>query len=75
MNTISRSITEIQTKIASLSEGRNVRLVAVSKTKPESDIKLAYDCGMRHFGENYVSMRFQCSNYLRRLLCLIKIGQ
>jgi pyridoxal phosphate enzyme (YggS family) len=32
----------------------NVTLVAVSKTKPVSDIETAYDCGQRHFGENKV---------------------
>jgi len=26
----------------------------VSKTKPNEDIKAAYDAGQRHFGENYV---------------------
>ena len=31
----------------------NVTLVAVSKTKPESDIQEAYDAGQRVFGENY----------------------
>lgn len=31
-----------------------VRLVAVSKLKPSSDIKALYDIGVRHFGENYV---------------------
>lgn len=31
-----------------------VQLLAVSKTKPASDIALAYQCGQRHFGENYV---------------------
>ncbi|KAJ2690049.1 hypothetical protein IWW39_001015 [Coemansia spiralis] len=30
------------------------RLVAVSKYKPASDILAAYNCGQRHFGENYV---------------------
>jgi PLP dependent protein len=30
------------------------RLVAVSKTKPSSDINALYDIGHRHFGENYV---------------------
>jgi len=30
------------------------RLVAVSKTKPVSDILEAYSCGQRHFGENYI---------------------
>jgi len=33
---------------------QNVRLVAVSKTKPVELIKEAYDCGLRDFGENYV---------------------
>ncbi|XP_072026908.1 pyridoxal phosphate homeostasis protein-like [Amphiura filiformis] len=30
------------------------RVVAVSKTKPVGMIKEAYECGQRHFGENYV---------------------
>jgi PLP dependent protein len=33
---------------------KNVTLVAVSKTKPASDIQALYDLGQRHFGENYV---------------------
>ena len=33
---------------------KNVTLVAVSKTKPVSDIKELYDLGHRDFGENYV---------------------
>ena len=32
----------------------NVCLVAVSKTKPVSDLQEAYDAGQRHFGENKV---------------------
>ena len=32
----------------------NVVLVAVSKTKPNEDILIAYDSGQRHFGENKV---------------------
>ncbi|KAK6456743.1 uncharacterized protein RJT20DRAFT_126795 [Scheffersomyces xylosifermentans] len=32
----------------------NVRLVAVSKFKPSSDIMALYNAGVRHFGENYV---------------------
>jgi pyridoxal phosphate enzyme (YggS family) len=31
-----------------------VQLLAVSKTKPASDIISAYQAGQRHFGENYV---------------------
>lgn len=33
---------------------KDVRLLAVSKTKTVEEIKAAYDCGIRHFGENYV---------------------
>ena len=32
----------------------NVTLIAVSKTKPQSDILEAYEAGHRHFGENKV---------------------
>jgi pyridoxal phosphate enzyme (YggS family) len=34
--------------------GKNVHLVAVSKTKPNEDIQALYDLGQRNFGENYV---------------------
>jgi len=34
--------------------GENISLVAVSKTKPTSDIQLAYESGHRDFGENKV---------------------
>jgi len=33
---------------------KQVRLVAVSKTKPVEALKEAYEAGHRHFGENYV---------------------
>src|ERR1700733_12486550 len=33
---------------------KNARLVAVSKTKPVSDIQELYNLGQRDFGENYV---------------------
>lgn len=33
---------------------KNITLVAVSKTKPVSDIQELYDLGQRDFGENYV---------------------
>lgn len=35
-------------------EGKNARLVAVSKTYPADIVKEAYDCGQRLFGENKV---------------------
>jgi uncharacterized pyridoxal phosphate-containing UPF0001 family protein len=31
-----------------------VRVVAVSKTKPVTVVQEVYDAGHRHFGENYV---------------------
>lgn len=47
------SIAENLDKIKnSIPEG--VKLVAVSKTKPVEDLKEAYDCGIRDFGENKV---------------------
>ncbi|MBX3255926.1 MAG: YggS family pyridoxal phosphate-dependent enzyme [Chitinophagaceae bacterium] len=33
---------------------KDVTLVAVSKTKPDEDIRALYDLGQRDFGENYV---------------------
>lgn len=44
----------ILNQVNSASQGRPVRLVAVSKLKPASDIQTLYDHGVRHFGENYV---------------------
>jgi len=35
-------------------DAKGVTLVAVSKTKPEADIRELYDLGQRDFGENYV---------------------
>ena len=49
MNNICQNIQKIKENIP-----EDVTLVAVSKTKPVSDIQTAYDCGQRHFGENKV---------------------
>ena len=38
---------------------QHVTLVAVSKTKPVSDIQEAYDLGVRDFGENRVQELLQ----------------
>lgn len=45
---------EAYKKLTAEFEKQNVTLVAVSKTKPVSDIKELYDLGHRDFGENYV---------------------
>jgi len=41
-------------KIKQALDNKQVRLVAVSKTKPVEDIRALYDSGQRDFGENYV---------------------
>lgn len=46
----------IQNAVSKRSQGRkDVRLVAVTKVKPVEDILAAYQCGQRHFGENYMN--------------------
>ena len=35
-------------------ESADIRLLAVSKRKPTEDLREAYRCGQRHFGENYL---------------------
>jgi len=32
----------------------DIRVLAVSKTRPASDIRAAYECGLRDFGESYL---------------------
>src|SRR5256885_1112245 len=44
----------LQTLAAKYNRTAIPRLVAVSKTKPNSLILQAYQAGQRHFGENYV---------------------
>jgi uncharacterized pyridoxal phosphate-containing UPF0001 family protein len=46
-----------------------VRLVAVSKTKPVEALQEAYNAGQRDFGENYVQVSFST---LVSLLCASK---
>lgn len=49
-------MTDIAKNLNSVLEslGSDVTLVAVSKTKPSSDIQLAYEAGHRDFGENKI---------------------
>lgn len=48
----------------------SVTLVAVSKTKPASDVRAAYAAGQRIFGENYVQELVKKAEELRDLLDL-----
>lgn len=45
---------KILNQVKNAAKDREVRLVAVSKLKPASDILALYEHGVRHFGENYV---------------------
>ena len=59
MTDIFKQITKVQQKIAHAAQqaqrnSEQIQLLAVSKTKPVSLIKQAYQAGLRHFGENYV---------------------
>lgn len=57
--TIAERISKIRHRLsqACAKAGRSpdqVQLLAVSKTKPESAVRAAYEAGLRQFGENYV---------------------
>lgn len=59
MHKIPDNLAHVLNSIASAADnaGRNrseITLLAVSKTKPADIIRVAYDAGQRHFGENYV---------------------
>ena len=59
METIADRLERAQQKLEQACQEANrasntVKLLAVSKTKPVSDIVLAYEAGQRMFGENYV---------------------
>lgn len=59
INNIFEQITRVKQKIAHAAgqaqrDSEQIQLLAVSKTKPVSLIKQAYQAGLRHFGENYV---------------------
>ncbi|RZQ57279.1 YggS family pyridoxal phosphate-dependent enzyme [Pseudidiomarina tainanensis] len=59
MNSIAERIKEVRNEIARVCEQHEivpnrVKLIAVSKTKPASDIVSAYAAGHHDFGENYV---------------------
>ena len=59
MSMIQENIEEVKKRIRETCEGcgrntEDVKLIAVSKTKPVSMLMEAYDCGCRDFGENKV---------------------
>ncbi|MFJ5299863.1 YggS family pyridoxal phosphate-dependent enzyme [Pseudomonas sp. NPDC088368] len=59
MSTIAENISTLAERIRHAAQvaqrdPSSVRLLAVSKTKPVSDLREAYDAGLRDFGENYL---------------------
>lgn len=51
---IQDNLKKVQERIHALDKNQHVTLIAVSKTKPASDLQQAIDAGQRHFGENYL---------------------
>lgn len=51
---IQDNLKKVQERIHVLDINQHVTLIAVSKTKPASDLQQAIDAGQRHFGENYL---------------------
>lgn len=59
MSTIAENISTLAERIRSAAQAvqrdpASVGLLAVSKTKPASDLREAYNAGLRDFGENYL---------------------
>jgi pyridoxal phosphate enzyme (YggS family) len=72
MTTIKGALDETRARIAraAAAAGRDpasVRLVAVSKTKPASAVREAYEAGQRDFGENYAQELADKAEQLRDL--------
>jgi pyridoxal phosphate enzyme (YggS family) len=64
MKNIEKNLDTIHARIADAARaaGRDpnsILLLAVSKRKPASDIRLAHECGQRDFGENYLQEALQ----------------
>ena len=51
---IADNLKKVQSRINAVDIKKQVTLIAVSKTKPASDLQQAIDAGQRHFGENYL---------------------
>jgi len=51
---IAKNIAKIHNRIDAVEHSQKVTLIAVSKTKPASDLQQAIDAGQKHFGENYL---------------------
>lgn len=81
MPCINDNLNKVQQQIneAAKSSGRatsDITLLAVSKTRSAEELRLAYDCGQRHFGENYLQESLEKIDALSALdeLCWHFIG-
>lgn len=81
MPCINDNLNKVQQQIdeAAKSSGRatsDITLLAVSKTRSADELRLAYDCGQRHFGENYLQESLEKIDALSALdeLCWHFIG-
>ena len=81
MPCINDNLNKVQQQIdeAAKSSGRatsDITLLAVSKTRSADELRLAYDCGQRHFGENYLQESLEKIDALSDLdeLCWHFIG-
>lgn len=59
MPTFERNIADIRARISAAAQlvqrdPRDIKLMAVSKTRDAEDVRLAAACGIDHFGENYL---------------------
>ena len=72
MNNIEKNLTSIRAAIATAAGAcerstESILLLAVSKKKPADDIREAYACGQRDFGENYLQEALQKQHDLQDL--------
>ncbi|SMM99749.1 Hypothetical protein YggS, proline synthase co-transcribed bacterial homolog PROSC [uncultured Candidatus Thioglobus sp.] len=51
---IAENLKQVQMRISAVDVNQQVTLIAVSKTKPVTDLQQAINAGQRHFGENYL---------------------
>ncbi|MDG0978285.1 MAG: YggS family pyridoxal phosphate-dependent enzyme [Halieaceae bacterium] len=70
--TIASQISKVLTRIDAAARQasrpiEDITLIAVSKTKPASDIEAAAACGLKHFGENYLQEALEKIETLRTL--------
>jgi len=72
MNNIEKNLTSIRAAITTAAgacgrPAESILLLAVSKKKPAVDIREAYACGQRDFGENYLQEALQKQHELQDL--------